>query len=89
MLFLSILPVAGMRTRVKPPAVRRIFDRNAWNDPEFILYAIALFIGYAGTYVPYFYVQLYCIEQDIITGNLNLYLLPTMNASGFFGRIVS
>ena len=78
-----------MRMRLKPPAVRRVFESKAWRDPEFSLYAFALFVGYAGMYIPYFYIQLYCIEKDIITSELNLYLLPIINAAGFFGRIVS
>ena len=89
MLALSVLPVGAMRARVRPPAIRRIFDRAAWGDAEYTLFAIALFVGYIGMYVPYFYIQLYCVEQGIITGDLNFYLLPTINASGFFGRIVS
>ena len=89
MLFLCILPVLGMRIRMKSPAVRRLFDSAAWRDPEFTLYAIALFVGYIGMYIPYFYIQLYCVEQGIITGSLNFYLLPIVNAAGFFGRIVS
>ena len=89
MLFLCALPVLGLRMRMRPPAVRRVFDSTAWRDPEFSLYAVALFIGYVGMYIPYFYIQLYCIEQGIITGTLNFYLLPIINATGFFGRIVS
>lgn len=89
MLFLCALPVLGLRMRTKPPAVRRIFDSTAWRDPGFSLFAVALFIGYIGMYIPYFYIQLYCVEQGIITGSLNFYLLPIINATGFFGRVVS
>ena len=89
MLALSILPAGTMRTRMKPPAVRRVFDRAAWAEPEYTLFAIALFVGYMGMYVPYFYIQLFGIQQGIITGDLNFYLLPIINASGFFGRLVS
>ncbi|KAB8293720.1 hypothetical protein EYC80_009205 [Monilinia laxa] len=87
MISLSILPVLGMKMRYKPPAVRRLFNAEAWKEPVFTLYAIALFVGYAGMYIPYFYVQEYCLEKKIITGSLNFYLLPIINGSGFFGRI--
>jgi len=39
--------------------------------------------------VPYFYLQLYCLDKEIVTGELNFYLLPIMNAAGVVGRLVS
>jgi predicted MFS family arabinose efflux permease len=86
---LSIVPIAGMRMRLKPPAVRRVFEASAWKEPHFSLYAMALFVGYMGMYIPFFYIQLYCVENAIIVGELAFYLLPIMNASSFFGRLVS
>lgn len=87
MLVLSIAPVFGMRMRTKPSTIRQFFNRAAWKELEFSLYAISFFLGYMGLYIPYFYVQLYCVEKSIITGDLLLYLLPVLNASGFFGRL--
>lgn len=74
--------------RVRPPVVRKIFVTGPWREPEYALYAVALFLGYIGIYIPYFYIQLYCLEKNIVTGNLNTYLIPLINAGGFFGRIV-
>lgn len=88
MLGLLILPVTGMKMRLKPPAVRRIFDAAALKEPHFTWYAAGMLVGYAGMYVPFFYIQLYCLENKIITGDLNFYLLPIMNGAGFFGRLV-
>lgn len=87
MLVTCLPPVLGMRQRVKPPAVRRLFIASALREPEFTLYALATFVGYSGLYIPYFYIQLFCIEKGIITGSLNFYLLPIINAACFFGRI--
>jgi len=87
MLALCVLPVLGMRMRTKPPAVRRIFEAAAWKEPEFTIYAIAIFLGYMGMYIPYFFIQLYCTEKGIVNANLLLYLLPIVNGSGSFGRI--
>ena len=86
---LSIIPVLGIRMRLTPPAVRRVFDKAAWKELHYSLYAAALFVGYAGMYIPFFYLQIYCVEKGIISGELNFYLLPIMNAAGFFGRLVS
>lgn len=89
MLALSVVPIVGTKMRTKPPAARKVFDAAAWKEPHFTLYAISLFVGYMGMYIPFFYIQLYCLEKNIITGELNFYLLPILNASGLFGRLVS
>jgi hypothetical protein len=88
MIILSILPVLGMKMGSKQPAVRRIFDAQAWKDPAYSIYAVALLIGYAGMYNPFFYIQLFCLEKGIITGSLNFYLLPIIDTTEFFGRTV-
>jgi len=87
MLGLSILPVLGMKMRLKPHAVRRVFDAAAWKEPEFSLYALSLFIGYIGIYIPFFYIQTFCLQKRIIDGELSTYILPIMNGAGFFGRL--
>lgn len=45
-------------------------------------------VVYAGMYVPYFYIQVFAQEKRLITGNLEQYLLPIVNAAGFPGRLV-
>jgi predicted MFS family arabinose efflux permease len=89
MLFLSFIPLLGMRMLMKPPAARKLFDAKAWAEPEYTLYVAALTVGYLGIYVPYFYIQLYCQEKAIVSIQLDIYLVPVMNAAGFFGRFVS
>ncbi len=88
-LSLSVLPIAGMKMRLKPPAARRVFDAAVWKEPNFSLFAIAFFCGYIGLYIPFFYIQIYCLEKGIIDGELNSYILPIMNSAGFFGRMVN
>lgn len=85
---ISILPILGMRMRFKPKSARRVFDAAAWKEPQFMLYACSFSIGYVGLYIPFFYLQIYCMEKLIIVGEFNFYLLPVMNAAGFFGRLV-
>ncbi|PVH97040.1 putative monocarboxylate transporter [Periconia macrospinosa] len=82
-----VLPVLATRIRIKPPAARRIFDSSVWKEAQYTLFAISFFLGYVGLYIPFFYIQLYCADKTIITGEFNFYLLPIMNASGFFGRL--
>jgi MFS family permease len=39
-------------------------------------------------YVPFFFVQLYAIQEGIMSENLAFYLLPVLNAGSIFGRII-
>jgi hypothetical protein len=63
----------------------RFFDTAAWKEHQFTLYAIGFFMAYIGLYIPFFHVQVYCQEKLIIADELNIYLLPIMNAAGTFG----
>ena len=44
---------------------------------------------FVGLYIPYFYIQLYGIEDGVTSSNLEPYLLPLINAGSLFGRILS
>lgn len=88
-LLLSLIPVAGMRSRFQPRTVRKLFDKTVLREPDYVLFTFATFFGYLGLYIPYFYIQLYSESNSLITDDLNFYLLAVMNAAGFFGRIVS
>lgn len=89
MLATLMFPIICMRMRVKPSAARRLFDVTAWAEPAYVVYAFAMFFGFLGLYIPFFYVQLYSIEEHIVGPSLAFYLLPILNAASFFGRLVS
>ncbi len=76
-----------MRMRFFPLKPRRLFDTQAWKEPDFCLWAAFLFLSLLGLYLPSYYIQLYGI--GIIDRDLALYLLPILNAGSFFGRLVS
>lgn len=54
----------------------------------FTFFACAMFFGFLGLYIPFFYVQLYSIEHAIVDTSLVFYLVPLLNAASLFGRIV-
>ena len=89
MLGTLMVPLVGMRMPMKPSRQRRIFDATAWREAPFVLMAISMFLGFMGLYIPFFYVQTYSIEKNIMTDDLAFYLLPILNTGSFFGRIVS
>ncbi|TEY24756.1 hypothetical protein BOTCAL_1364g00010 [Botryotinia calthae] len=88
MLATLILPVILMRTRRKPSSQWKLVDLAAWRELPYLLFAIGLFFTFMGLYIPFFYVQTYVIQQDIMSEDLGFYLLAILNAGSFFGRIV-
>lgn len=88
MLATLIVPVMGMRMRIVTSTVRPRFDAAAWREMPFALYACAVFFGFIGLYIPFFYVQLYSIERDVVDTGLVFYLVPLLNAASLFGRLV-
>lgn len=84
-----VIPAACMK---KPPKTRErhpSLDLSAWRDASYSLFALAIFLGFVGFYVPYYYVQAYSSEKVAMSKSLAFYLLPILNAGAFFGRIVS
>ncbi|KAF2094341.1 MFS general substrate transporter [Rhizodiscina lignyota] len=88
MAVLFIIPLLGMRMLTKPPEKRRLWIGEAWREPQFALFAVALLVAYAGMYIPFFYIQLFCTEKGFATGHLDQYLLPIINAAGLPGRLL-
>ncbi|KAI9757034.1 MAG: hypothetical protein M4579_003603 [Chaenotheca gracillima] len=82
------IPLVGMRMRVKPSSQRKLVDLTAWKEPPFTLFTIGEFFGFLGLYVPFFYVQIYAIENNIMSEDLAFYLVSILNAASIFGRII-
>ncbi|KAF2660427.1 MFS general substrate transporter [Lophiostoma macrostomum CBS 122681] len=84
----QIIPVACMRVRVLPSQKRSLFDLRAFLIPAYALHCLGFFLGFVGLYMPFFYAQVYAINQHITNENLAFYLLAIMNATSIFGRII-
>ena len=83
-----IVPLSTMKVRTRPTGVRKLIDLSAWKEAPFVYCATALFFGFLGMYVPFFYLQSYAIEHGYTDENLGFYLLAIINAGSIFGRIV-
>ena len=89
MLGTLILPITCLKMRIKPSSVRRLFDRQAWTEASFLVFAGGCFIGFVGLYIPYFYIETFALQKEIFNENTAFYLVSILNAGSFFGRIVS
>lgn len=88
MLATLIVSVACMRVRVLPSQKRSFLDLSAFKKyPKFTLYNVGCFFGFAGLYVPFFYVQQYAVDMAGVPSQLAFYTLPLLNAASLFGRI--
>lgn len=91
-MMLTTLSVAilVMKMRIKSSTARRLVDLNVWSESSFATFASASLFGSISLYIPYFYVQTFSIEHEILsTVDLLTYLLPLLNAGSVVGCIVS
>lgn len=82
------LPNVCMRVRVLPAKTRSLLDLRAFCIPAYSLMCFGFFVGFMGLYMPFFYAQVYAIQDQITNEDLAFYLLPIMNSTSVFGRII-
>lgn len=67
---------------------RSLIDTQAFHEAPFMIYVLALFVIYAGYFVPLFYIIEYASEHLHTSSDLAFNLLAVTNASGFVGRLL-
>lgn len=88
MLATLALPLLGMKLRGKTQSPKRGLDLSAWKEVSYTLFGCSAFFGFLGIYIPFFYVQLYALQQGITNSDFVFYLLPLLNTGSLFGRLV-
>ena len=88
MLTVFIIPLAGMKQRVQPSSRRKLFNAASFTDMPFLVFNLGVFFGFMGVYVPFFYVQLYALQECNMDQNFSFYLLAIINASSTIGRVL-
>lgn len=83
----SLFSVAIMKPRVLPKQKRALLELKAFRELPYAIFCVAMFFGFIGFYGPVFYLQSSAIE-DGTSNNLAFYLLPILNATSIFGRIL-
>lgn len=83
-----IVPNIVMRVRVLPAKSRSLLDLRAFLNLAYSFQVAGFFCGFMGLYMPFFYAQVYALQQHITNENLAFYLLAVMNSTSVFGRIV-
>lgn len=88
MLATLALPLLSMKLRGKTQSPKRGLDLSAWKEISYTLFACSALFGFLGIYIPFFYVQLYALQQGIVNSDFVFYLLPLLNTGSLFGRLV-
>jgi predicted MFS family arabinose efflux permease len=83
-----VVPCTCMRVRVLPAKSRSLLDLAAFRIPAYSLQVAGFFCGFMGLYMPFFYGQLYALDENLTNTNLAFYLLAIMNSTSVFGRII-
>jgi MFS family permease len=83
-----VIPNVCMRVRVLPAKSRSLLDLKAFLIPAYSLQVVGFFFGFMGLYMPFFYAQVYALEDHITSESLAFYLLAVMNSTSMFGRIL-
>lgn len=82
------LSLSLMRIRVLPQQRRAFLDLAAFKEPAYVCFTIGFFFAFMGLYTPIYYIQSYAIMKHITDTRLGFYMLPILNASSVFGRVV-
>ena len=76
-----------MRLRFSPKEKRKLLLLSAFKEPAYVMFCVAMFLGFLGFYNFLFYVQPYAIDTGIVDSTLGFYLLAMLNAGSTIGRI--
>ncbi len=88
MIFATTIMASFLLKPRLPPSKRiAIVHLPSLRDPILMVFSCATLFGFAGMYVPIFYVQAYAISQGV-DSNLAFYLVSILNAGSTFGRII-
>ncbi|KAI0056547.1 MFS general substrate transporter [Artomyces pyxidatus] len=69
------------------PPLSRIINLTAFRDPRYALFAAGAFFNILSVFNPFFYVGLYGVATHG-ESKITPYLLPIMNATSIFGRVL-
>lgn len=88
MIFGSTLIASLLLTpRLPPRKAGPLVDWVSFKDLTFMLLSFGILFGFAGLYIPFFYVQTYALSIGV-DEKLAFYLLSILNAGSIFGRII-
>lgn len=83
-----LLPVLFLQPRMVPGTARKAIDKTAFRDWPFVVFLVGNFIYLLGGFTPFFYIQVYAIENSITDATFSFYIISIMNATSAVARVV-
>ncbi|OZJ01586.1 hypothetical protein BZG36_05542 [Bifiguratus adelaidae] len=86
---LALLIPACILVKGRLPRRNRVVfrDLDAVKNPQFVIFAIGIFLTFLGLFIPFFYVTIASIQAGM-DATLTFYLLAILNAVSIFGRVI-
>ena len=91
MLGFSLVPVLGLRQRVRSSGRRQLIRFAELKDIPFQLLNLGAFFGFIGVYVVFFYIQVFADTAEASSSERSIetsYLIAILNAGGVLGRFL-
>lgn len=83
-----LVPCLGIKVRALPATERKVVDFSAFRELPFCLFCLAVFVGYIGLYVPFFYMELFASQEAGLNSRLSFYMLPVLSSGSVVGRLL-
>jgi predicted MFS family arabinose efflux permease len=88
MLLTQSIALLTMRVRMVPATRRAYLQLSAFKEIPYAIYSGGVLFAFMGMYIPFFFVQNYAIEHNILQPATASYALITLNLASLFGRII-
>ncbi|KAJ5363982.1 uncharacterized protein N7496_009695 [Penicillium cataractarum] len=88
MLLTQSIALLTMRVRMVPATRRAYLQLSAFKEIPYAIYSGGVLFAFMGMYIPFFFVQNYAIEHNILPANTASYALITLNLASLLGRII-
>ena len=81
--------IATMWTQLPSKPPRSLYQLSAFKSGPYTLASLGIAFGFAGLYIPMFYIQIYALSTGSTSSDsYDFYLLAILNAGSFFGRVI-
>lgn len=88
MLAMMLIVISILKVRAIPTKPRPMLDLAAFKNKPYAFYAVSSLFGFAGVYVPFFYIQQYATDRAATDSDLSFYTLSLMNGLSIIGRVL-
>lgn len=88
MLATMCVAISATRLRQLPMRLRPLIDWGVFRMRSFSIYGASQSFTFAGSFIPFFYIQQYAGEMTKTSTVLSFYTLSLMNAGSMFGRVI-